>query len=87
MNFTTSIDGYLKKKIGELQTLNDIQKAFDENGCVNVLGNHFKIDKLWMHRLIRVEINLIKHIIDFYRLRKREPNDQPRIKTKKFTLQ
>jgi transposase len=62
-------------------------KRTDENGCVNVLGNHFKIDKLWTHRLVRVEINLIKHIIDFYRLRKREPNDQPRIKTKKFTLQ
>jgi hypothetical protein len=59
-------------------------KRTDDKGKVNVLGNSFEVDERWTHRLIRIEINLIKHIIDFYRLRKRAPKDQPLIKTKKL---
>jgi hypothetical protein len=33
LNFTTSIDEDLKKEIGDLLSLNDIQKAFNENNC------------------------------------------------------
>jgi hypothetical protein len=62
-------------------------KRTDDKGKVNVLGNSFEVDELWTHRLIRIEINLIKHSIDFYRLRKRAPKDQPLIKTKKIRLQ
>jgi hypothetical protein len=78
-NFIFHYDNSLKGKLFFI-------KRTDEKGNVNVLENHFEVDELWTHRLIRIEINLIKHIIDFYRLRKREPNNQPLIKTKNYVI-
>jgi hypothetical protein len=65
-------------------------KRTDNNGCANILGNNLGnnlvVDKLWANRLVRAEINIDKKIINFYRLRRREPNDQPLIKTTKYSL-
>ncbi|MDR0703832.1 MAG: hypothetical protein LBF88_02480 [Planctomycetaceae bacterium] len=58
----------------------------DNQGNTNVLGNTWNIDSLWTNRLIRVEIILTKHLVKFYRLRRRDPKDQPLIKTKKYKL-
>jgi hypothetical protein len=59
----------------------------DNKGNANFLGNTWEIDELWTHHLVRVEINIAKHNIKIYRLRRREPKNQPLIKTINFTLQ
>lgn len=53
----------------------------DANGAVSLLGRSFPIDPLWAHRLLRCEVDLTHHQIRFYRLRRREPDQQPLIKT------
>jgi putative transposase len=61
-------------------------------GTVEVLGRSFEVDKHWLNRLVRVEVDLDENKLSIYRLRRREPQDQPllrelphRIKTKKFS--
>jgi hypothetical protein len=46
-------------------------------GAVEVLGRSFEVDQHWLHRLVRVEVNLDGDMIRIYRLRRREPEDQP----------
>ena len=46
-------------------------------GAVEVLGRSFEIDPHWLHRLVRVEVDLDEDTIRIYRLRRREPQDQP----------
>ena len=53
----------------------------DANGVVSLLGRSFPIDPLWTHRLLRCEVDLAHHQIRFYRLRRRDPDQQPLIKT------
>ena len=48
-----------------------------EQGAVQVLGHTFTVDVLWPHRLVRCEVDLVAEVIRFYRLRRREPTDQP----------
>jgi hypothetical protein len=62
-------------------------KRTNNNGIANVMGSSWEVDNLWANRLVRVEVILKKHIINFYRLRRREPNDQPLITSHKFSLQ
>lgn len=57
-----------------------------ESGAVKVLGHIFKIDPLWPHRLVRCELDLQQQQIRCYRLRRREPTDQPLIATLPYTL-
>jgi hypothetical protein len=52
----------------------------DASGVVEVLGRDFEVDRHWLHRLVRVEVNLDQDKILFYRLRRREPTDQPLLK-------
>jgi hypothetical protein len=61
-------------------------------GTVEVLGRSFEVDKHWLNRLVRVELDLDGNKLRIYRLRRREPQDQPllrelshRIKKKKFS--
>jgi hypothetical protein len=61
-------------------------------GTVEVLGRSFEVDKHWLNRLVRVELDLDGNKLGIYRLRRREPQDQPllrelshRIKKKKFS--
>jgi len=63
----------------------------DATGAVDVLGRTFAVDRQWVHRLVRAEVDLDGGLIRFYRLRRRDPRDQPmmtevvhRIKQKRF---
>jgi len=58
----------------------------DARGAVQFLGRSFEVDSLWPHRLIRAEVDLTKHVIRFYRLRRRVPEQQPLIKEVKYIL-
>ena len=57
-----------------------------DQGVINLLGHCWEIDPLWQHRLVRSEIDLQAGQINFYRLRRREPSDQPLIKTVSYLL-
>ena len=46
-------------------------------GMVEVLGRSFEVDPHWLHRLVRVEVDLDGDKIRIHRLRRREPQDQP----------
>ena len=61
-------------------------------GTVEVLGRSFDVDPHWLNRLVRVEVDLDGDKIRMYRLRRREPRDQPllrelhhHIENKKFS--
>lgn len=58
----------------------------NEYGSVKILGHSWQVDPLWCHRLLRCHVDLIHHRVDFYRLRRREPNEQPLIKTFPYQL-
>ena len=49
-------------------------------GTVGVLGLVFEGDSHWLNRLVRVEVDLDGDKIRIYRLRRREPQDQPLLK-------
>jgi hypothetical protein len=49
----------------------------DERGTVHLLGKAFAVDKRWVHRLVRCEVDFTHQRIGFYALRRREPGDQP----------
>jgi hypothetical protein len=49
-------------------------------GTVECLGHRWLVDALWAHRLVRVEVDLTAGQVRCYRLRRREPADQPLIK-------
>lgn len=53
----------------------------DAEGRVSLLGRGFPVDPLWPHRLVRCEVDLEHHQIRCYRLRRREPDQQPLITT------
>jgi hypothetical protein len=53
----------------------------NDRGEAELLGHRFLVDALWPHRLIRAEVDLTHQRIRFYRLRRREPNQQPLLKT------
>jgi len=57
-----------------------------DKGVLTLLGHCWEIDPLWQHRLVRCEIDLMAGQIRFYRLRRREPSDQPLIKTVSYLL-
>ena len=49
-------------------------------GTVEVMGRSFEVDLHWLNRLVRVEVDLDEDKIRIYRLRRREPKDQPLLK-------
>jgi transposase len=49
----------------------------NEHGEAELLGRRYPVDPLWPHRLVRAEVDLTKGEIRFYRLRRREPGQQP----------
>jgi putative transposase len=49
-------------------------------GAAQVLGRVFEVDPHWRNRLVRVEVDLDEDKIRIYRLRRREPKDQPLLK-------
>lgn len=52
-----------------------------ENGHVGLLGHDFLVSKTWCHRLVRCQVDLTAGRIRFYRLRRRQPKQQPLLKT------
>jgi hypothetical protein len=48
----------------------------NQRGQIELLGHAYHIDPLWPHRLVRAEVDLSKHQIRCYRLRRREPGTQ-----------
>jgi hypothetical protein len=52
----------------------------DAAGRAEVLGRAFEVDRHWAHRLVRAAVDLDASKIGFYRLRRREPGDQPLLK-------
>jgi putative transposase len=57
-----------------------------EKGVIKLLGHDWEIDPLWQHRLVRSEVDLQVGQISFFRLRRREPSDQPLIRTASYQL-
>src|SRR5262245_4548046 len=55
-------------------------------GEAEVLGQPFAVDRHWVHRLVRAEVNLDGGTITFYRLRRRQPSDQPVIRVIKHRI-
>ena len=49
-------------------------------GTVEVMGRSFEVDEHWLNRLVRVEVDLDEGTMRIYRLRRREPKDQPLLK-------
>lgn len=52
----------------------------DAAGTAEVLGRRFEVAANWPNRLVRAEVDLVAGTITFYRLRRREPADQPVLK-------
>lgn len=52
-----------------------------EHGTLKLLGHLWSVDPLWGQRLVRCEVDLDHHLIRFYRLRRREPAQQPLLNT------
>jgi len=48
-----------------------------DQGQVSVLGLRYRVDRRWVHRLIRGELDLDARRLRFFALRRREPEDQP----------
>ena len=44
------------------------------------------VDRHWLHRLVRAEVNLDDNTIRFFALRRREPTDQPLLNKVPYTL-
>lgn len=55
-------------------------------GHLAVLGRTFKVDPLWVGRLVRVELTIRQGQLRVYRLRRREPHDQPLLREHSFKL-
>lgn len=45
-----------------------------EGGSVEVLGHKFLVDRSWLHRLVRAEVDLVADQITFYGIRRRDPS-------------
>lgn len=53
----------------------------DGHGGVSLLGRTFSLDPMWSHRLVRCEVDLARNHLTFYRLRRRDPEQQPLLTT------
>lgn len=58
----------------------------NDTGAVVVLGHTMAVDPLWPHRLVRCEVNFDAHVIQFHRLRRREPLDQPLLNEVRYVV-
>jgi hypothetical protein len=58
----------------------------NDKGYVSVLGHSFDIDPHWLHRLVRVEVDLDADQLRVFALRRREPTSQPLLKQLPYVL-
>ena len=56
----------------------------NQRGEVEVQRRRYLVDPLWSSRLVRADVDLTNHQIRFYRLRRRQPDDQPLVTTVKY---
>ena len=52
-----------------------------EAGQVTLLGRTFAVDSKWIRRLVRCEVDFSRHCMNFYALRRRDPDNHPLLKT------
>jgi len=52
-----------------------------EAGHVSLLGHTILVDEAWLHRLVRVEVDLATETMAFHALRRREPHWQPLLRS------
>jgi hypothetical protein len=50
-----------------------------DTGAVTILNRLYPVDRLWVHRLVRAELDIDAGRIDVFALRRRDPDDQPLI--------
>ncbi len=55
-------------------------------GEVQLLGRAFAVDPLWQHRLVRAEVDLKARRVRFCTLRRRAPDQQPRVHEAAYVL-
>lgn len=58
----------------------------DDDGRASLLGRQFLVDRHWSHRLTRAELDLDQEVIRFFALRRREPDSQPLLARRPYTL-
>ena len=58
----------------------------NDTGRISLLGHTFAVDRHWLHRLVRAEVDLNANQLRFFALRRREPTDQPLLKQLPYTL-
>jgi hypothetical protein len=58
----------------------------NDRGQASLLGHQFPVDRYWVHRLVRAEVDLRTAKINFYALRRREPTEQPLLNTIPYQL-
>ncbi len=57
-----------------------------ESGTASILGLRYPVDRRWVHRLVRGELDIDARLIRFFALRRREPDDQPCLGEATFEL-
>jgi hypothetical protein len=58
----------------------------DGQGRVSLMGHTFAVDRYWLHRLVRAEVDLDAGTIRFYALRRRDPTDQHLLREVDYVL-
>jgi putative transposase len=58
----------------------------NDHGKINLMGHAFLVDRSWIHRLVRAEVNLDANHIRFYALRRRDPTSQPLLGEVQYSL-
>lgn len=62
-----------------------IRRTADDE-CLDVMGHRWHVQGAGAHKLVRAEVDLTKHLISFYRLRRREPYVHELLGTAKYHL-
>ena len=55
-------------------------------GRISLLGHTFAVDRHWLHRLVRAEVDLNANQLRLFALRRREPTDQPLLNEVPYTF-
>ena len=58
----------------------------DEHGKVKLLGHEFLVAATWQHRLVRCEVDLDRHEVRCYQLRRKAPTEQTLLATHEHHL-
>ena len=73
-------------RLADVPMILETPKGTDDQGRASLLGHSFSVDRHWLHRLVRAEVDLDEKTIRFFALRRREPIDQPLLKSVPYAL-